>query len=378
MQPDAAIAKVHAAASVAAQPSARERACRWLHDQRVTGYSATPHEQRHAGSGAALAFLEAAYAWELDEDRWLRGVLDAGVRVWGHPHWAYAFCYDVADLAHRWMSRPIFWGASREAQKLFTERLIARASHPDIVFLNRSLSMGFARPVGGVDELDARAMSRTRTPDMFVLNGLDGGGRGCLVAFGTERTTLDTDEILLYQRLVAHLSSAFRCRRRLQQRGVDPVATSEAVLRPDGRVLDATGAAETAGARAALTEAARSIERTRRGRGGEAPTSRWPPRINARWTLVDGPADQRERHLLARENQARPLGFDVLTERERQVVVSVASGRSLKESAYELGISYATTRVLLARAYSRLGVASRGEFFALPTVRALRGEPEAG
>ena len=101
---------------------------------------------------------------------------------------------------------------------------------------------------------------------------------------------------------------------------------------------------------------------------------RWRPRVVGRWTLVDAADRGGDRYVLARENQTPLPGLHLLTEREQQVVVSAAIGRSAKETAYELGISHSTARVLLSRAYSRLGVRSRKELFALPSIRGLRGE----
>jgi DNA-binding CsgD family transcriptional regulator len=76
-----------------------------------------------------------------------------------------------------------------------------------------------------------------------------------------------------------------------------------------------------------------------------------------------GPAmlpDRAERH-----------GLGLLTQREHQVVLGAASGKSTKEIAYDLGISASTARVLLGRACSRLGVRSREQLLRLPSVKAL-------
>jgi DNA-binding CsgD family transcriptional regulator len=54
------------------------------------------------------------------------------------------------------------------------------------------------------------------------------------------------------------------------------------------------------------------------------------------------------------------------------VVSYLALGQSTKETAYALGISDATVRVLLRRAASKLGTASRVELFNHPEVRRLR------
>ena len=48
-----------------------------------------------------------------------------------------------------------------------------------------------------------------------------------------------------------------------------------------------------------------------------------------------------------------------LTPRERQIVDSVLGGRTRKETAFELGLSDATVRVLYSRAMKKLG-RSRG------------------
>ena len=94
--------------------------------------------------------------------------------------------------------------------------------------------------------------------------------------------------------------------------------------------------------------------------------------MSGRWTLVDAFDHGGERYIVARENQSRPEGLTKLTDREQQVVASAAAGRSTKEIAYDLGISHATTRVLLSRAYRRLGVRSRNQLFDLPCIKRLR------
>jgi len=61
-----------------------------------------------------------------------------------------------------------------------------------------------------------------------------------------------------------------------------------------------------------------------------------------------------------------------LTERERQVVSYLALGHTTKETAYVLGISDATVRVLLSRAAAKLGTVSRPELLSHPEVQRLR------
>src|SRR5262249_5852805 len=53
-----------------------------------------------------------------------------------------------------------------------------------------------------------------------------------------------------------------------------------------------------------------------------------------------------------------PLG---LTKREHEVLLVVASGRTNSDAAQELGVSHATVKTHLERAYRKLGVSTRSE-----------------
>ena len=208
--------------------------------------------------------------------------------------------------------------------------------------------------------------------DVLILNGLDASGLGCIVGVASDRE-VDPRAPLL-QRLAAHLSSAYRCRRRLSA-VTSVLSDSEAVLSPDCRVLDARGPAASTAARRVIQQATRTVEDVRRLRDGREPMDHWRPRIGGRWTLVDAFSSNGERYIVARENQTAAVGLGTLTPREQQIVAIAATGRSNKEVAYELGISHPTVRVLLARACRRLGVRTRKELFEYPAVRALLGRP---
>lgn len=56
--------------------------------------------------------------------------------------------------------------------------------------------------------------------------------------------------------------------------------------------------------------------------------------------------------------------MSALTTREREVVQRAVSGHSNKAIAFDLGIADATVRVLLWRAYGKLGVRSRRDLVA--------------
>jgi DNA-binding CsgD family transcriptional regulator len=323
---------------------------------------------------ACIGFLEAAYDWQLDDATWLRALAEAIVGVWGRPLWTVAFQYDASGPDEVRLGDPVLAGASSAVADLLIGGLARNSRRPQNVQMYRTITTGFAGPLGGLDEEAEQTLRGARTAEFFGLNGLDPSGQGCFVGIGAERTDLTPEELLIFPRLAAHLSSAYRVRRNLRAVTVDPLHSSEAILDGDGRVLDATGSAKAEQSRVALRDATRAMQSVRRRESEPDPTSRWRPRVRGRWTLVDASDGAGRRLIAARENQTHPTGLEVLTEREQQVVASAIAGRTAKEIAYELGITHATARVLLARAYGRLGVRTQKQLFALPNIRVLRGE----
>jgi DNA-binding CsgD family transcriptional regulator len=325
---------------------------------------------RHAG---ALDFLEAVYAWEADDDAWLAGLIQATIKVCGRPRWACAYEYDVSQPGRFEMGPMQSWNTPAPVRAGLIERL--RANGPAMARIYRTEKFGYGGDLRGFNSADNRFLARTNTADFFGVNGHDGGGRGCFIGLGVARPDLSRDEATLIERLSAHLASAYRCRTRLRAGPGRALDDAEAVLSPDGRILEARDNADDPQAREALSDAGRRLARLRRRARHPDALTPWTPRVATRWTLVEVTAGRRERYLVARENLAPVPGLEALTQREQQVVASAAGGKSNKEIAYELGISFATTRVLLSRAYARLGVHTRRELLQLPDIRALRGEP---
>jgi DNA-binding CsgD family transcriptional regulator len=90
-------------------------------------------------------------------------------------------------------------------------------------------------------------------------------------------------------------------------------------------------------------------------------------------TLRSPAADRNgTRYIVARENQSGVRGLTSLSDRERQVVAYLAVGQSTKETAYALGISDITVRVLIAHAAAKLGVRSRRALLDHVEIRRLR------
>jgi DNA-binding CsgD family transcriptional regulator len=326
---------------------------------------------------ACLDYLEAAYAWQRDDDAWMMGVLEATVRVWGDPRWAAAYCYDASAADRVQFGKPVIWRSTPAVEALLGDGLTRHGRDPEIARLFRTLSVGFGCLAGGVDEAGRKVLVGSGAVEYFAINGMDASGLGCFMGIAADRTSLTPEELVVFNRITVHLASAYRCRRRMREARASALVGAEAVLDHDGRVLDARGAAEPREARRCLQDGARAMQKARGRQSSANPTSQWRPRVAGRWTLLDV-SDAGTPAIAARENQTSLPGLDVLTDREQQVVASAVAGRTTKEIAYELGISHATARVLLARAYGRLRVRSRRELFALPTIRVLRGEPISG
>jgi DNA-binding CsgD family transcriptional regulator len=100
------------------------------------------------------------------------------------------------------------------------------------------------------------------------------------------------------------------------------------------------------------------------------------PSAKTRLTLVHTFEESGRRYIVARENDAHSLGVAALTGREREIVEQATSGFSNKQIAYNLGISNATVRVLMARAAGRIGVRTRRELLAHPAIEEMRRAAE--
>jgi DNA-binding CsgD family transcriptional regulator len=316
---------------------------------------------------ANLQFLEASYAWERPDGPWLKGLVETAVRAWGPVAWACALLYDASDV-RRFRCQLVESIDGLAPPGVLLERLTNLPAR-FVARTYRSLRAGFSRELAVHDAPMFEELEPSGAADVFGFNGSDPDGLGCSILLGTRSGVITPDNAVKAQRIADHLTSAYRCRRRLQ--GQPALETAEAVLAPDGAVLDARGPARAARARAALRSTTCAIEQHRSGRGQGDPLLGWPPRVAARWTLVDVFSQDGARYIVARENLAWKHGLETLTERERQVVACAGAGFSNKEIAYQLGISHATVRVLLARANARLMVRTREELLALPAVRSL-------
>ena len=68
-----------------------------------------------------------------------------------------------------------------------------------------------------------------------------------------------------------------------------------------------------------------------------------------------------ERIMRSAQNHARHIDLDLLTDRERQIMVLVAQGLSNTQIGAELQLTRRTVRNYLSRVYEKLGISSRAE-----------------
>lgn len=89
---------------------------------------------------------------------------------------------------------------------------------------------------------------------------------------------------------------------------------------------------------------------------------RWIDPTGEQWTPVDTfEVEGKRLVVLARPDADDDAPEKPFTTREREVLVLAAQGTSNKQIAFELGVSAATVRVLMARAAQKLGVRRRAD-----------------
>ncbi|HXK19835.1 MAG TPA: LuxR C-terminal-related transcriptional regulator [Polyangiaceae bacterium] len=334
---------------------------------------------------ALVALVESVYALELDDQSWLERALTATRALCGPQHTYLGYFYDASDVRafNVWNvcsvdQPPEVEQAFRSAQLVVGPELLRATLRSQNIASMRRTAMPHVAPLLAERE-------RVGWGDIFTVNGLDPSGLGCLFTIGTREREFShsTEESTVYTRIAHHLATAFRCRRLI---GISKMprapesepnaAAVEAVLDAEGRLVHAEGEAASKVARQRILSAAHAIlaVRSQGRKSGAAALDSWHPLVGARWTLVDRFEENGRRYVVARENQARAAGFELLTDRERQVVLQAALGFTNKEIAYALGISSSTVRVLMARAASKIGVDSRAALLAHPSLKELRGE----
>lgn len=186
--------------------------------------------------------------------------------------------------------------------------------------------------------------------ELVGLNCGAGDAHGIMIcAVRGERYRPPPGERRFWQPVAQHVAAALRMRRSIA------AALPEAVIREDGRIVDATGDARGPALRERLRHAMlmRDRRRTRRSRDGEP---FWPELVAGRWTLVDRFEADGRRHVIAVRNDRRSPRLRTLSKREQAVLVRVAHGEANKAIALDLGVSEATVSRTASAAMVKLGM----------------------
>jgi DNA-binding CsgD family transcriptional regulator len=163
-------------------------------------------------------------------------------------------------------------------------------------------------------------------------------------------------------RIAAHLTSAFRLRRKLAVRHASPLDSAAAVLTPSGVIEHARGFARSRQSRTALREA---VIRQERARGPlsaldpDAALELWQGLVEGRWSLTDHFESDGRRYLVAIENAPEVAALRRLTLKERRVLAFAALGHPAKLIAYHLGLSIGTVSDCLVTARAKAGFRNR-------------------
>lgn len=311
------------------------------------------------GHGDLVSIVEAAYAIDAPEPVWLHQIVAAiapritqGLGAMGYVYDLRAGRVDVTTVA--------------DLDSVVPPNVLVAAvgsTTPDYIEESwKRLRCATASEVPGYDEQPAvkNYFEPLGVQDMFAVNAFDPSGIGVWIGAPlARRHRVADDERASWSRIAAHVATAFRLRRR--------VKAVEAIVSPRGETVHAEGEATRIAARKKLRAAALAIEHSRgalRKKDASEAVVNWRALVSGRWSLVDQFESDGRRYLVARTNDPKPSGPEVLTARERQVLAYAVLGHENKLIAYELGISASTVRVLLSRAARKLDVTTRAQLVA--------------
>jgi DNA-binding CsgD family transcriptional regulator len=294
--------------------------------------------------------LEALYRLDLEFEPWSRNVAEALREVLDQDQLGVlGALYDCPDPCSMTMGRRVHHEVPDQLLNLFERG--AHALPPEYVadkYLGRSYS--FAASLRGWAEIppvrDGTVFAHG-IADLLTLSTTEPDGAGCaFFSFRSERRPVSVHDHIELARLGRHLAAAHSLRRRLTS-DVPATSFAEAILDGSGRVHHACREARSKPSRAALSRAVLQMERarTRVAHNPDTPTAS----VQDRWTLVDYVERDGRRYVVAVENNEQRAPIDLLSKRERDVVRCGLRGHHPKAIAYELGISYSTVRVLIAR-----------------------------
>jgi DNA-binding CsgD family transcriptional regulator len=100
---------------------------------------------------------------------------------------------------------------------------------------------------------------------------------------------------------------------------------------------------------------------------GLTPAHLWSGLLDGQWSIVDRLDQQGRRFLVAQKNFDTSVSQGALTSRERQVIARAATGKSVKEIAFEFSIASSTVTQILRVAFLKMGISCRTELVRIHT-----------
>lgn len=321
-----------------------------------------------------VSVLEAAYAPSPSDEAWAEAVADACAPLFERALGLTAVRHS-ADLSSATvafstgglapLSRSMFDTAMRQGQG---SALLRSFFYPSsMVHTMRSLST--VTPRDAFDVADSAFASAGLVDAIGLLMNPMPGLAVVLYAPAATRVSLGSHQEQTYTRLALHVEAALRLRCRPE--------SVRAVVSSTGKVLHLERPPRGRAPRTnALTDRVRRVERAR------SRQARREPEALALWeALAAGDAslaprtEGTRRHYLVLDNPPSRRPMRALSNAELDVVTYAARGLSTKMIGYGLGVATSTVSVRLARAASKVGLATRAELVRIAAM--LANDPRA-
>jgi DNA-binding CsgD family transcriptional regulator len=318
--------------------------------------------------------VEAAYDLQLDEQGWLSGLVRKVA-----PHLDQGFGVSLSTYAPGTLPseslletlgmpdrvRAAMLGYARALPADFARGNTAWGSRRVVTYTQR---LGLTPSQGETYSGFVRHMHPVGVKDFLGVLSLDPTGHAIWFGAPTPETRRPTSqECAVWSRIAAHVSAGARLRRALLGKA-DDLMGGEAVLSSSGKIEYAEPSAQGRTARDVLRQAALRMDRARSEKvrvDARQALILWAALVGGRWSLVDRFDRGGRRFIVAHRNEPQVSDPRALSLRERQVLAFMASGDSLKLTAYSLGVSMNSVSRHRASAMRKLGIRSAAEVLAL-------------
>lgn len=306
-----------------------------------------------------LDVVDAAYAAATDERTWLSNVLTQMRPLMGPGVMLQAFSYRVDDgrcSAREYVVDGMsdvtgFRARLEESLGRFEADLVQRAFTGTRAIGVRELfggdEYGYTPPPGLSEGAGFTTFDTTHHGIAFVV-------------LSNERRQVTPAELRRWQRVGAHVSAAFRLRRRRDARP----AIDDADVLFDARLKVVRVGAGSDAAVPGLTSAAEAVRAAHgklRSASPDDALELWRALFAGRWSVQEVIDTDGKCFFVGRRNPPGAIAAHALTELERFVVSAAALGHGNKLIGYELGVPVSSVARLLSSAQQKLGLDSRAE-----------------